>query len=524
MKTILNQIAEKQRNDEKLSRDEIRAEINNPATPSDRRSFLKKAALGGVALGGLLHLSVEDTIAQTTQKVSRASSPSDLKITDLRVAQKGYGSFPTRIIRIYTNQGLTGIGDIRDGTDQRFALFLKSKIVGLNPCNVEMIFKVIKQFGGHGRQGGGVSAVEMACWDLCGKALDVPVWQLLGGRYRDKMRLYADTPGGRDEADQKARLKNRLEVEGFTWLKMDLSIASLNAAEPGMMTNNEYWGVGMPRPQSTPQQSAPGQAPTGSMPAPQASVQQYMSYYNTEAPFTQIQVTDKGLDAIARYIKKIRDMVGMEIPLSADHFGYMDENQFIRMAKAIEPYRLSWMEDTVPWFYHEKLKALKDASTTPICTGEDIYMLGGMLGGFKPLIDAQCVDIIHPDLVSAGGILETKKIGDYAEEAGIPMAMHHNSSPVAFMANVHCAAATENALVLEFHGGDMIAEWEAMVIKTDGKPLMEKGYGLVPLTAPGLGIELNDENLKSRMPKDAKYFDATPEWDNPGRTYDKLWI
>ena len=524
MKTILQEIAEKQRQDEKISMDTTRAEIKNPATTGDRRNFLKKAALGGIALGGLIHLSVEDTIAQTTQNVSRTSSPSDLKITDLRVAQKGYGSFPTRIIRIYTNQGLTGIGDIRDGTDQRFALFLKSKIVGLNPCNVEMIFKIIKQFGGHGRQGGGVSAVEMACWDLCGKALNVPVWQLLGGRYRDKMRLYADTPGGRDEADQEARLKNRLEVEGFTWLKMDLSVASLNAADPGMMTNNEYWGVGMPRPQSPPQQSAPGQKPIGPMPAPQASVQQYMSYYNTEAPFTQIQITDKGLEAIAGYIKKIRDMVGMEIPLSADHFGYMDENQFIRMAKAVEPYRLSWLEDTVPWFYHERLKALKDASTTPICTGEDIYMLGGMLGGFKPLIDAQCVDIIHPDLVSAGGILETKKIGDYAEEAGIPMAMHHNSSPVAFMANVHCAAATENALVLEFHGGDMLAEWEAMVIKTDGKPLMEKGYGLVPLTAPGLGIELNDENLKSRMPKDAKYFDATTEWDNPGRTYDKLWI
>jgi len=168
MKTILQQIAEKQRQDEKVSRDAIRTEINNPSTTSDRRSFLKKAALGGVALGGLLHLSVEDTIAQTTQKVSRASSPSDLKITDLRVAEKGdRGSIASRLVRIDTNQGIYGIGDIRDGSDQRLALFLKSKIVGLNPCNVEMIFKVIRQFGFHGRQGCGVGAVEMACWDLC---------------------------------------------------------------------------------------------------------------------------------------------------------------------------------------------------------------------------------------------------------------------------------------------------------------------------------------------------------------------
>jgi L-alanine-DL-glutamate epimerase-like enolase superfamily enzyme len=536
MKTILKQISEKTREKERLEREAIKAEIANPSTPNDRRNFLKKAALGGIALGGMMHLSIEDTIAQTTQNVSRSSSPSDLKITDLRVAQKGSGGgFASRIIKIYTNQGLTGIGDIRDGTDQRFALFLKSKIVGLNPCNVEMIFKVIKQFGFHGRQGGGVSAVEMACWDLAGKAYGVPVWALLGGRYRDKMRLYADTPDGRDDADQQARIKNRIEVEGFTWLKMDLGAAAVAAANPGSLVNNNYWRVGQPRPTTPPQQAQGGnqvaagqqrppqqaqggtQAPAGQRPIPQASMEQYMSYNNTEHPFTQIQITDKGLELMAERVHKIRDMIGWEIPISTDHFGYMDENQFIRLAKAVEPYRLGWLEDTVPWFYHERLKAIKDASTTPICTG-------GMLGGFKPLIDAQCVDIIHPDLVSAGGILETKKIGDYAEEAGIPMAMHHNSSPVAFMANIHCAAATENALVLEFHGGDMLETWESVVKKTDGIPLMDKGFGNIPLTAPGLGIELNDEALKSQMPKDAKYFDATPEWDSAGRSYDKLWI
>jgi L-alanine-DL-glutamate epimerase-like enolase superfamily enzyme len=522
MKSILQQIAEKSRQKEKAEIDATKSEIASPSTTNDRRTFLKKAALGGIALGGLMHLSIEDTIAQTTQKVSRASSPSDLKITDLRVAEKGNaGSFANRIIKIYTNQGITGLGDIRDGTDQRFALFLKSKIIGLNPCNVEMIFKVLKQFGGHGRQGGGVSAVEMACWDLCGKALNVPVWNLLGGRYRDKMRLYADTPGGTDEADQLARLKNRLEVEGFTWLKMDLGVAALNAVHGGMMVNNKYWGVGEPRP--TPPAGG-GARPAGPRPIPQASIESYMNYRNTEAPFTQIQITDKGLEALAADIEHVRSMTGTEIPISCDHFGYMDENQFIRLGRAVEKYRLSWLEDTVPWFYTERLKNLKESIETPIATGEDIYMLGGMLGGFKKMIDAGAVDIIHPDLVSAGGILETKKIGDYAEEAGIPMAMHHNSSPVAFMANMHCAAATENALVLEFHGGDMVEYWESLVVKTDGVPLMTKGFGNVPPEAPGLGIELNDEALQSRMTKGAKYFEPTPEWDSTGMTYDKLWI
>jgi len=181
MKTILQEIAEKTKQQERAERKAIEAEIADPKTSGNRRNFLKKAALGGIALGGLIHLSVEDTIAQTTQKVSRASNPSDLKITDLRVAEKGnLNGFANRIIKIETNQGIYGLGDVRDGSDQRLALFLKSKIVGLNPCNVEMIFKVIKQFGFHGRQGVGVSAVETACWDLCGKALGVPVWQLLG--------------------------------------------------------------------------------------------------------------------------------------------------------------------------------------------------------------------------------------------------------------------------------------------------------------------------------------------------------
>ena len=129
---------------------------------NSRRGFLKKAAWGGVALGGMMGASIEDTVAVTTQNVKRASSPSELKITDMRMAG--------RIIKIYTNQDIYGLGEVRDGGDPRYALFLKSRILGLNPCNVEMIFKVIRQFGYHGRQGGGVSGVEMALWDLCGKA------------------------------------------------------------------------------------------------------------------------------------------------------------------------------------------------------------------------------------------------------------------------------------------------------------------------------------------------------------------
>lgn len=510
MKTILQQIAEKQRKEEKALEDATRSEIRNPSTTNDRRNFLKKAALGGVALGGLLHLSIEDTIAQTTQKVSRASSPSDLKITDLRVMEKsGNGSFPSRIIRIDTNQGIYGLGDIRDGSDQRLALFLKSKITGLNPCNVEMIFKIIKQFGYHGRQGCGVSAVEMACWDLCGKALGVPVWQLLGGRYRDKVRLYADTPEDKDPAVELEKLKKRLTEQGFTWLKMDLGIHQITKPEEGLV-NYKYWNEN-------------GGGITNWYMGRSYAEGGYNDYWKKDHPFTQVQVTDKGLDEIVKVVENVRNTIGTEVPLSVDHFGHMDMNQIIRLGKAVEKYRLAWLEDCVAWYYTDQWKTITDSLETPTCTGEDIYMLGGMLGGFKKLIDGRGVDIIQPDLVSAGGILETKKIGDYAEEAGIAMALHANSTPVAWMANIHCAAATENFLALEHHNTDN-PNWEGLVKMVGTQPLITKGFANVPLDAPGLGIELVEENWKKLMSKGAKYFDATPEWDNPGRTYDKLWI
>ena len=510
MKKVLQQIRDQSRQQEIAQKEAIAAEIRNPATPSDRRNFLKKAALGGIALGGLWHLSTEETIAQTTQTVSRASSPSDLRITDLRVMEKGgRGTFPNRIIRIDTNQGLYGLGDIRDGSDQRLALFLKSKIVGLNPCNVEMIFKVIKQFGFHGRQGCGVSAVEMACWDLCGKALNVPVWQLLGGRYRDKIRLYADTPEDRDPKVQQDKLKKRLTEQGFTWLKMDLGIHQITNQAEGLV-NYKYWNEN-------------GGGVNNWYMGRSYAQGGYTDYWKLDHPFTQVQITDKGIEEISKIVDGVRNVIGTEVPLSVDHFGHIDLNQIIRLGRSVEKYRLAWLEDCVPWYYTDQWKEITTALETPTCTGEDIYMLGGLLGGFKKMIDARAVDIIHPDLVSAGGILETKKIGDYAEEAGIAMALHANSTPVAWMANIHCAAATENFLVLEHHNTDN-PSWEGLVKMTGSKPLIEKGFANVPLDAPGLGIELVEENWRKLMSRDAKYFDETTEWNNPGRTYDKLWI
>jgi L-alanine-DL-glutamate epimerase-like enolase superfamily enzyme len=495
MKSILQQIADKTRKKEKGDAEVIKAEIANPSTSNDRRSFLKKAALGGIALGGLMKLSIEDTVAQTTSNVQRASSPSELKITDMRYALTA-AMGGTAIIRIDTNQGIYGLGEVRDGADPRYALMLKSRILGLNPCNVEMTFKIIKQFGGQSRQGGGVSGVEMALWDLCGKAYGVPVWQLLGGRYRDKIRLYADTPEAKSPEEQKNLIKFRTEDQGYTWLKMDLSISELINI-PGSLVNQKFWQN------------------NGDLKQWQGN---YMSYENTKHPFTQIQITDKGLEELAKIVENVRNMVGYDIPLSTDHFGHFDLNNGIRLGKALEKYRLAWMEDIIPWELTDQWKTLSDALETPLLTGEDIYLLKN----FKPLIDIHAVDIVHPDLATSGGILETKKIGDYAEELGVAMAIHQAGTPVSFMADVHCAAATQNFLACEHHNID-VPWWEGLVKTTDGRQLITKGFANVPLDAPGLGIELNEEEVKKHLSPNANgYFEPTPEW-NDKRSHDRLW-
>ncbi|MBK6392859.1 MAG: mandelate racemase/muconate lactonizing enzyme family protein [Saprospiraceae bacterium] len=493
MKSIIQQIATKNKEREAQAAKARQAEIDHPTTSDNRRSFLKKTALGGIAMTSLLGLTFEDTIAQTTSKVQKASAPSDLKITDLRYCVTTVLG-RTAIIRIDTNQGIYGLGEVRDGADPRYALMLKSRILGENPCNVEKIFKIVKQFGGPARQAGGVCGVEMALWDLCGKAYNVPAWQLLGGRYRDSIRIYADTPEAKSPEEQLKLIKYRTEEQGYSWLKMDVSINEIKDI-PGALINANVLKQGSNQFQGG-----------------------YMSYANTQHPFTGIQITEKGLEALGMIVERVRSMVGYEIPLSTDHYGHFDLNNIIRLGKTLEKYRLAWLEDTVPWQYTEQLKTISNALDTPLLTGEDIYLLEN----FKPIIDGHAVDIIHPDLATSGGLLETKRIGDYAEEKGIAMAMHQAGTPVSFMANVHCAAATQNFLALEHHSVDL-PWWEGLVKTTDGRKLIDKGYAPVPLTAPGLGIELVDEEVKKHLhASDTTYFAPTKDWDER-RSHDRTY-
>src|SRR5690349_441842 len=168
------------------------------------------------------HTPEDPQLGQVEQAITSFSRPSDLKITDMRIAVVA-SNYDYPIIRIDTNQGVYGIGEVRDAGHKENALQFKSMLLGQNPCNVDMIFRAIKQFGGAGRQGGGVSGIEIALWDLVGKIYGVPCYQFLGGKYRDRVRLYADTPAPDEPTPEGYRkaLAGRKAV-GLTFSKFDI--------------------------------------------------------------------------------------------------------------------------------------------------------------------------------------------------------------------------------------------------------------------------------------------------------------
>jgi len=446
-----------------------------------RRRDLFKTSAG--IMGGAL-LSREAAAEQAPQRnVNTSSSPSALKITDLRVAVVAKpGPSPCPIIRLDTNQGVYGLGEVRDGASATYALFLKSRLLNENPLNITYLFQKIKQFGFHGRQAGGVVAVEEALWDIAGKVYNVPIYQMLGGKFRDRVRIYADTDESEDPHVFAQRLKARKEEMGLTWLKMDVGI-NLVQNIPGTVTEPSE-----------------------------------MSAWEQRAlphPFVATEVTEKGIEKLSEYVQAAREAVGMEIPLSMDHLGHLGVNSIIRLGKAYEKFNLSWMEDVIPWQYTDMLKHITDNSPTPILTGEDIYLKEDFIN----LCEKHAVSKIHPDISTSGGILETHKIGEAALELGVPMAMHYAGTPVGALASVHCAAATENFLACENHSLD-VPWWQDMVEGIE-KPIINKGFIKVP-DKPGLGITLNEEVVRQHLLPGTGYFEPTTQWDHE-RSWDRLW-
>ncbi len=420
----------------------------------------------------------QDHVGIVENAVNTYSRPTELKITDIRAAVV-CSNYDYPIIRIDTNQGVYGIGEVRAAGHKENALQFKSFLLDQNPCNVDMIFRTIKRFGNWGREGGGVSGIELALWDLVGKVYGVPCYQFLGGKYRDRVRIYADTPAPAERTPEGyvERVLGRKEM-GITFIKFDVGLHVLEGyVEGGVAGSPTRYEHDIGR-RWTARGSAGG-----------------------------TQLTDKGIARFAEIVAAVREAVGWETPLAVDHFGAITVNDGIRLGRALEPYGLAWMEDIIPWWDVEGNLEVTRAIQVPTLNGEDIYLWEG----WREMIEKRAIDIIHPDLLTAGGMLETKKIADHAERYGLPTALHFAGSPIAFVANLHCAAAIPSFIALEHHGLDL-PFWRDLVT---GLPddYLENGYVRVP-EKPGLGVDLNYEGIEANL-RFPGLFEPTDDWNTP---------
>jgi L-alanine-DL-glutamate epimerase-like enolase superfamily enzyme len=422
----------------------------------NRREFLKQSTgFAGLALAGL-----------AINPARTLSRPTKLKITDIRGCTVA-SNFDYPIIKVYTNQDVYGLGEVRDAGYLGQALILKPYLVGKDPLDLEGIMESLRPYSRNGRFGGGFSGVDMALFDIAGKVLGVPAYKILGEKVRDKIPVYGDTNANQDLKVFAKRTKIRVETWKLKHLKMDL-VPRLIRDRPGAFEN------GVP--------------------------------------------TDKGLDYWGEYVEAVRDAVGYDVSLGADHFGRMTVESGIRLGEAMaKPRRkLAYIEDVIAFSAANAVAMMTQItakSPTPTLGYEDLFGLSG----FRPFVSENAVSIIHPDMETSGGLMETKKIADYAYRYGIKTMFHHAGSPVGAMASVHCACTIRDFICMENHAMD-IPWWEDLVTGP-AKPLIKDGGFMVP-EKPGLGIELNDEVVQKylREPKylhKAGYFEPTPEFDQP---------
>ena len=429
----------------------------------------------------------EAAVAAVEDAVRTHSRPADLRITDMRIAVvTGICYYP--LIRIDTNQGIYGLGEVRDGGHPESALRLKHFLLGQNPCNIDMVFNALRQYGGPGREGGGVSGIELALWDLVGKAYGVPCHQFLGGKYRDRVRIYGDTPAPEALTPEGYARAVRARADmGLSFIKFDLPpklFEGTDGALVGTEARHEY-ALG--------RNSRIAGAGRGA------------------------KISEKGIELAVEIVRAVRAEVGSEISLCVDHFGegYVTADEAIRIGTALEPFNLAWIEDPVIWHDVAGHKKVADALLTPVAGGEDLYLLDG----FRPVVESRAFDVLHPDLLSSGGMLETKRIAEYGAAAGLPTALHSCCSPIAFMANIHCGAAISSLMAVEHHGLD-VPFWEDLVT---GLPenYLEDGYVAVP-DLPGLGVDLNLEAIAEHLREPSTLFLPTEAWNKRKAGFERV--
>lgn len=421
---------------------------------NSRRDFLTKAA-ASTALT-LPFVNYGKGYETAINRAPKLSSPSKLKITDTKCGyiRGGKGLF----VKIYSNQDIIGHGEGVDATPGTYHLVKRfgERLRGKSPLNIHRLFEDIRRAGFfQGAQSGMyiavLTAVETALWDLAGKSLGLPVYQLLGGKFRDKIRVYMDTalyqsklPQPKDFA---AAAREAVDM-GYNAVKFDLDQAN----DP-----NKY------------------------------------DKYNWTASPAEIE-------RMYNQMAAAREEVGPNIDICADMHGRYDAITGEKVAKILEPLNMMWLEEPIPAENTDAYRKITESTSTPICAGENHYLAHG----FRPLLETGAVDIIMPDLQKAGGLGEGQRIANLSNLYYVPFAPHMVASFLGAMAACHVCASVPNFMILEwqiyFHKNPMFKE----IVHFDG-PMTENGF--IPLSEkPGIGVEINEEGMRKYAVKGVPFF------------------
>lgn len=378
-----------------------------------------------------------------------------IKITDVRTAQvRVHG--PQTHIRVYSDQGIYGQGECTDAAVGASSLIhgWRRFLVGQNPLDVEAIWERIRTMGIFaGAQGGqyvtALSGLEIALWDLAGKALGLPIYQLLGGKFRDKVQIYCDSdmevPIGA-EADRKLPW---IKAQGFKAMKIDLD----DARDPARWDS-----------------------------------------FNWTA-------TNGEIDRMVKWVSSVREKIPDYMALACDMHGRYDAPTGKKVAKALEPFRLMWLEEPCPPEDIDAMADIRHSTTTPIACGENLFMRWG----YRELLQKEAVDIIQPDFQKVGGLAEAQKVANMAQAYYIPVAPHSVCSPIGQMATAHACATYPNFLVQEWHWINFPDYWTHWV--KEGQIIVD-GY-ITPPDRPGIGLEMDEAVAKKAQ------IPGTP-WFEPG--------
>jgi len=431
-----------------------------------RRGFL--ASLSGVTAATSLAAQQRGSLALPEKRTGHGS----IKITDLRCAIIGRNP----VVRVVTDQGISGYGEAESTKPylKPMVLFYKDYILGEDPTDVERVLLKIRRLGAFKPWGSAVSAIEIALWDIAGQVAGVPVYKLLGGKMRARVRAYnggvrfpmtGQTP--QDYAENMAKMKE--SKEGFTLIKQAVGFHN-----PAMMRAVPNAWYDEPR--------------TGA------------------AHPDRGLMTERGLKHVIACVEAMKKVLGDEIGLALDCGPGWTVKDAITFARALEPLHITWLEDLItgdytPYPNADLFREVTQSTSIPIHTGEQIYLREN----FKDLIEKQAINVIGPDPEDVGGIAELRWIAEYADLHGILIAPHGIfDGLIGLAAHVHMGATLpQNYIAFEYPVGQ--PEWWYEIVDGLPNPIVKRGF-IDVWDRPGLGVTFNVQAAKTHLSDEDRHF------------------